>query len=198
MLRVWFSCPFVPSEHGVKMFAPLEVCTKDKQHETERFCYRQEWKRQRSIDSWLPSLDRTVCHNEVFTNRSKCLQAAEPVLLKQTGKDAHPHPQTNKTWSVIKQWFLETVGWLLRKQLQDWTLMLLVLGANLYCRDHLYTTLTRHKRTTTEPHSQHVSVWPWATVWPGLSSVTNHTTKYSNIARTLRVPLVQLRPDLWH
>jgi hypothetical protein len=29
-LRVWFICiPFVPSEHGVKMTAPLEVCTKD-------------------------------------------------------------------------------------------------------------------------------------------------------------------------
>jgi hypothetical protein len=31
MLRVWFSCsPFMPSEHGVKMTAPPEVCTKDK------------------------------------------------------------------------------------------------------------------------------------------------------------------------
>jgi hypothetical protein len=26
----------------------------------------------------------------------KCLKAAEPVLM-QTGKDAHPHPQMNKT-----------------------------------------------------------------------------------------------------
>jgi hypothetical protein len=29
MLRVWFSCPFVPNECGVKMVATLEVCTKD-------------------------------------------------------------------------------------------------------------------------------------------------------------------------
>jgi hypothetical protein len=33
ILRVWFNfSPFVRSEHGVKMTAPLEVCTKDKQH----------------------------------------------------------------------------------------------------------------------------------------------------------------------
>jgi hypothetical protein len=38
MLRVWFSCNlFVPSEHGVKMTATLEVCTKDKQHAVVRF-----------------------------------------------------------------------------------------------------------------------------------------------------------------
>jgi hypothetical protein len=33
MLRVWFTCrPFVPSEHGGKMFATLEVCAKDGQY----------------------------------------------------------------------------------------------------------------------------------------------------------------------
>jgi hypothetical protein len=38
MLRVWFSCsPFVPSEHGATTIAPLEICTKDKQHAVERF-----------------------------------------------------------------------------------------------------------------------------------------------------------------
>jgi hypothetical protein len=38
MLRVWFSCtPFVPSEHGVKMVATVEVCTKDKQYAKVRF-----------------------------------------------------------------------------------------------------------------------------------------------------------------
>jgi hypothetical protein len=38
MLRVWFSRrPFVPSDHGVKVIAPLEFCTKDKQHATVRF-----------------------------------------------------------------------------------------------------------------------------------------------------------------
>jgi hypothetical protein len=31
MLWVWFSS-FVPNEHGVKMVAPLQFCTKDKQH----------------------------------------------------------------------------------------------------------------------------------------------------------------------
>jgi hypothetical protein len=28
------------------------------------------------------------------------VKAAKPVLLMQTGKDTHPHPQTNKTWSI--------------------------------------------------------------------------------------------------
>jgi hypothetical protein len=37
MLRVWFSSSLlVSSEHGVKMTAALEVCTKDKQHPTVR------------------------------------------------------------------------------------------------------------------------------------------------------------------
>jgi hypothetical protein len=48
-------------------------------------------------------MDKTVCHNEVRKGGSKFLKAAEPVLLMQTGEDTHPHPQTNKTWSVIKQ-----------------------------------------------------------------------------------------------
>jgi hypothetical protein len=32
ILRVWFSCPFVPSECGVKLVATLEVYTKEEQH----------------------------------------------------------------------------------------------------------------------------------------------------------------------
>jgi hypothetical protein len=31
--------------------------------------------------------------------------------------------------------------------------------------------------TTTEPHSQHITFWPWAAVLQGLSSVASHTTK---------------------
>jgi hypothetical protein len=171
MLRVWFGCsPFVPSEHGIKVTAPLEVYTKDKQHAIVRlfyyfiFCCLKEWKGQTFIDNWLPSMGKNLCHSEVCMSGSKCLKAAEPVLLmhwhyrsrtkcKGFVKDAHPHTQTNKTWSVLKQWFLETVGWLLRKLLQDCALILLVLGANLCCDNHLYSTLTRHKWTTNEPHS---------------------------------------------
>jgi hypothetical protein len=48
-------------------------------------------------------LDRTVFHNEVCVSGSKCLKAAEQVLLMQTGRDANPRPQTNTTWSVLKQ-----------------------------------------------------------------------------------------------
>jgi hypothetical protein len=56
----------------------------------------KEWKTQRSIDNWLPSMDRTVCHNEVCTSGLKCSIAAERMLLMQTGKDTHPHPHRKK------------------------------------------------------------------------------------------------------
>jgi hypothetical protein len=40
MLRVWFSCSsYVPCEHGVKMAAPIEFCTKDKQHPTSNSAF---------------------------------------------------------------------------------------------------------------------------------------------------------------
>jgi hypothetical protein len=55
-------------------------------------------------------MDRTACHNDVCTSGSKCLKAAEPVLLMQTGKDVHSHPQMSETWNMLKQSFMETVG----------------------------------------------------------------------------------------
>jgi hypothetical protein len=75
MLRVWFSCsPFVPEEHSVKLTAPLQVCTKDKQHaicstsflvsvgmkRTEIYRQLADKYGQRSIDSWLTSMDRDL------------------------------------------------------------------------------------------------------------------------------------------
>jgi hypothetical protein len=96
MLQVWFSySPFVQSEHGIKMTAPLQVCTKDEQHAIVHFLCLKELKGQRSIGNWLPSMNRTVYNNEVCMSGLKCLKAAKPVLLMQTGKDVHP--QTNKT-----------------------------------------------------------------------------------------------------
>jgi hypothetical protein len=44
----------------------------------------------------------------------------------QTDMDAHSHPQ-KKHGSVLKQRFLETVGQLLQKLLQDWALLLLII-----------------------------------------------------------------------
>jgi hypothetical protein len=75
------------------MTASPEVCTKDKATVNG----------QTSVDSWLPSMGRTVYLSEVCTSVSKCLKAAEPVLLMQADKEAHPHPQTNKPSSVLKQ-----------------------------------------------------------------------------------------------
>jgi hypothetical protein len=43
------------------------------------------------------------CHSEVCMSRLECLNTAETVLLIQTGNNAYPHPQTSKTWSVLKQ-----------------------------------------------------------------------------------------------
>jgi hypothetical protein len=64
------------------------------------------------------------------------------MLFMETGKDTHP--QMNKTWSVLKQWFLENVRQLVSKLLQDWALVLLILGANLQCSNHLYTWQHTH------------------------------------------------------
>jgi hypothetical protein len=102
MLRVWFSCPFVPSEHVMNMTVPREVCTKDKQHARVRFWCLKEWEGQTSVDNSLPTMDRTVCYNEACVSGSKCLKAAEVVLLMQTFKDAHSRPQTKKTWRVLQ------------------------------------------------------------------------------------------------
>jgi hypothetical protein len=49
------------------------------------------------IDSWLLSMDRTVYHNKIYTSGSKCLKAAEPVLLMQTGRTPiHIRKQTKR------------------------------------------------------------------------------------------------------
>jgi hypothetical protein len=108
MLRAWFSChPFVPREHGVNMTAALEICIKEQATCNSGFFFfgQKEWKGQRSIDNCLPRMDRTVCHNDVCTNGSKYLKATEPVLLMQTGKDAHPRTkhgacESNNSWKL--------------------------------------------------------------------------------------------------
>jgi hypothetical protein len=63
-------------------------------------------------------------------SESECLKAAEPVLLMQTSKDTHPHPQMNKTGTCSSSdaW----KPWLsLQKLLEGGALMLLVHGANV-------------------------------------------------------------------
>jgi hypothetical protein len=85
------------------MTAPLEVCTKDKQYAIVRFFVCKGVKGAEIHRQLAAKYEKTVCHNEVCTSDSKCLKAAEPVLFMQTGKDVHPHRQTNKTWRVLKQ-----------------------------------------------------------------------------------------------
>jgi hypothetical protein len=53
------------------------------------------------ISSWLPSMVRTVCQNEVGISGWKRLKAADPVLMIQEGIDAHPHPQMKKKHGVF-------------------------------------------------------------------------------------------------
>jgi hypothetical protein len=91
MVRVWLSCSSsVPSEHGVKWlphqrFAPsissMQQCVP--------WCLK-EWKIQKSIDNWLPSMDGEVCKSA-----SKCLKPVLLLLLLKTSKEVQPHPQTN-------------------------------------------------------------------------------------------------------
>lgn len=62
----WFRCsPFVPSERGVKMVAPLRVCTKDKQLATLHFGV---WRNERGGDPleigcqiWTELFDTMIC-----------------------------------------------------------------------------------------------------------------------------------------
>jgi hypothetical protein len=78
------------------MTAPIGVCTKDKQDAVGHFWCLKERKGQRSIDNWLPSMDRTVYHNEVCMSRLKLLKATKPLLPVQTGEDVQPHPLKQK------------------------------------------------------------------------------------------------------
>jgi hypothetical protein len=76
----------VQSDHGIKMTASLEVCTKDKQHAVVQFLVSVGMNGAEIHRQWLPSMDSTVCYNKVCTNGSKCLKAAKPVLLMWTDK----------------------------------------------------------------------------------------------------------------
>jgi hypothetical protein len=94
---------------------------------------------------------------------SKYLKAAKPVLLRQVRTLIHIHKRANMEY--VQALFLELLA-----------LPLLVLGTKLYWSNRLHATVTWHTWTT-EPHSQHVTVWPWGTGWPGLSNAFSHTTK---------------------
>jgi hypothetical protein len=54
---------------------------------------------------------------------------------------------------------------------------LLVLGTDLYWSSRLYPRLTWHSPTTTEPHSQLVTGWPWSTAWQSIRRDANNKTK---------------------
>jgi hypothetical protein len=102
MMRVWFSCsPFVPSEQGVKVTVPPEVCTKDKQHALARFLVCEGMK-------------EAEIHRQLAAKYGQnCLPQWSvyewiEMLLIRTDKVPQPHLQTNKAWSMLKQRFLET------------------------------------------------------------------------------------------
>jgi hypothetical protein len=41
---------------------------------------------QKSTDNWLLSINRIVCHTEVYISGYKCLKMAEPMLLELAGR----------------------------------------------------------------------------------------------------------------
>jgi hypothetical protein len=53
----------------------------------------------------------------------------------------------------------------------------LLLVACASCKPVVEQSSLCHAHLAQTTHSQHVTVRPWATEWPGLSSVVNHTTK---------------------
>jgi hypothetical protein len=130
-----------------------------------------------SIDNCLPSTGRTVCHNEVCMSGFKCLKAAKSVLM-QTGKDAYLHPQTNKTWSML-----------LRNCCNTWHQCCLSL-VQISSVGTIFMPHSHSTNSSTEPFSQYVTAWPWATVWPGLSSVAHCTTKVFQYCPYFLIPFI--------
>jgi hypothetical protein len=63
MLRVWFGyIPFVPSERGIKMTAPLDVSTKDKQRAIVcLFLMSEQMKKPEIHRQLFASLGGTLC-----------------------------------------------------------------------------------------------------------------------------------------
>lgn len=64
-----------------------------------------------------------------------------------------------------------------------------ILHIKLLCCSHLHATVAPHKQIITEPHSQHISVWPWSTASSGC--VATHRKKifqyFHNILRLLHI-----------
>jgi hypothetical protein len=115
------------------MTAAFEVCTKDKQHKVVHFfvyegmigaeiCrelaaeYGQNCLPQWSVYEWI----------EMFKSRRTSV----------VDTDSWGRPSTHTQTKALERWILEIVGQMLRKLLQGWAIILLVLGAYLDCSNH--------------------------------------------------------------
>jgi hypothetical protein len=63
-------------EHGVEVGPALEFCTNEKQFAVICLLWSKGVKEAEVHDEWLPSMDRTVCHNKVYAGGSVCLKVA--------------------------------------------------------------------------------------------------------------------------
>jgi hypothetical protein len=88
------------------MGPPAEVRTNDKKYAN----VFEGIKGQGFISNRLPNRDRTVCHQQACASGSECIKSADSMLLMWKYTNFQPPAQTNETWSLLKQWFLETVG----------------------------------------------------------------------------------------
>lgn len=152
MLRVWFICSFVPSEHCVSMTAPLQVLQEGQ--ETWNGAFFDVW---RIESSGSPSTVGCQVLQEVCTTESKCLKFGKTMLLMQAVPDTHPHPETKK--KSMKRAQVVALGYCRVTVAENCCKTC----SSLVQTSTLATVFTSHSLSTyglhtTEPHSQHVSV----------------------------------------
>jgi hypothetical protein len=115
----------------------------------------------------------------------KCVRSDRNVVDADS-QGRRPHPQANKTWSVLKQWSLETRVSIAKIEWRVGVNVYRSLCVHLVCHSSLHPPHLA-QMDETEPHSLHITVWSWATVWRGLCRVAYHCPYFLNSPRAHNV-----------
>jgi hypothetical protein len=163
--------PFVPSECGVKMVATLKFAPMTNNINAQ------------SCSNFRSSYPRVCKNNCLITLHilfvCGCGWVSLPVCINSTSPAAFKHFDSlihTSLWQTVLSILGNQLSMDLYPFIPSDTKNSQLHVACPWCK-FVVEQSSLHHIWTTEPHSQHVTVWPWATVWPGLSSVDNHTTK---------------------
>jgi hypothetical protein len=104
-----FGRPARWSEHGIKMNAPLEVCTENKQHTVTHFLV-SKGKKGTNIDQQLAAKYRQDCLPQWSVHEWIKMFNSSQTSAVGINREGCPSTSTNKIWSRLKQWFLKAVG----------------------------------------------------------------------------------------